>query len=163
MDFPALKTRKAFGSKIAARFWSEQTMFNRIAAIVVMGLVGIFTLGFPLSMMMSGASGIVGALILTTLIAAVGRSSSVWSRLFLVNGLSALALPLVAIAFTASHASGIVHKASFASGGTYASDAGAMAGVALGGAALTGAAGFIGFFLGAIFLALAFFFRGSRA
>jgi hypothetical protein len=55
-----------------------------------------------------------------------------------------------------------VNRAAFASGGSYAAEAGAQAGAVVGGAMLTGTMAFIGFFLGAIFLALAFFLRDRQ-
>ena len=145
-------------------------MITRILALLVMGFIGLFTIAFPITTLTaagskdgSGATGIVIALLLTAIIVFTGRARSVWSRLCLVNGLAGFALPLVAIAASVMVAPKVVNSASFAAGGTYASDAGATAGAVLGGALVTGAAAFIGFFVGAIFLALAFFLRNRHA
>jgi hypothetical protein len=144
-------------------------MSTRIVALVLMGAISIFTIATPFGMLAGGGkealigTGLIVAFILTALIAFTGHLSSVWSRLCLVNGLAALALPLVAIAISAMMAPEVVKRASFSAGGTHAADAGAQVGVALGGAMITGVAAFVGFTVGAIFLILAFFLRKRHA
>ncbi len=117
-------------------------MINRILALILMGVVSIFTIALPIGVLTGGDAlshrlGIATVFILTALIVFTGRASSVWSRLCFINGLVALALPLMAIAFSAMFA---------AEGG---SNIDAHAGAVLGGVMLTGAAAFIGFFVAA--------------
>ncbi len=148
-------------------------MGNRILAVIVMGMIGIFTIAMPITLLTgeersisilaschpacrmdldSGGplpfAGMAIAFILTALIAFTGRVSSVWSRLCFINGLAGLALPFVAIAFSTVFAA---HQGS--------STGAEVAGAVLGGAMMTGGAAVVGFFVGAIFLTLAFVLR----
>jgi hypothetical protein len=142
-------------------------ILGKILAIVVMGLIGCFVIGLPVNMIVSGgnsdtsaAPGVIAALIATLVLAVTASTArSAWSRLFLTNGLACLALPLVGIAWSVMVAPTMINKATFASGGSYAAEAGAQAGAVIGGAMLTGTMAFVGFFMGAIFLVLAFFIR----
>ncbi len=144
---------------------------TRIAAFILMGLIGLFTIGFPISLLAAAARdssadytglGWIIALGITAFIAFTGRVGSVWSRLCLVNGLSGFALPLVAIVVSVMVTHGLTTKVVLAHGRTEAARAGAKAGAVIGGAMVTGVAGFIGFFVGVIFLTLAFFLRERR-
>ena len=144
-------------------------MGTRIAALILMGLIGIFTIAIPVGLLAGGGKepsigiGLAVAFLFTALISFTGHPSSVWGRLCLVNGLAALALPLVAIAVSAMIAPGAVNRASFSAGGTQAADTGAQIGAVLGGTMLTGAAAVVGFFVGAIFLILAYALRDRRS
>jgi hypothetical protein len=130
---------------------------NKIFAAIVMGHVGWFAIGFPIMLMLApltadpspsvgwaflGPGIAVVATIVVTLFAPTGRIA--WGRLCLLNGLvSSLGLPLACIVFTVLL-------------GHHASRAAAKIGGVLGGMIASGTLGFVGFFLGAIFLVLAF-------
>jgi hypothetical protein len=91
------------------------------------------------------------ATLLIIFFAPTGRIA--WGRLCLLNGLASLALPLAGIAYAAMFG----HVAMQHVGADEGAKAGLAIGAGLGGAMVAGMFGFVGFFLGAIFLVLAFF------
>jgi hypothetical protein len=141
---------------------------NKIFAAIVMGLVGWFVIGFPIILVVVpsltltvdpnpsvswtflGPGIAVVATIAVTVSAPTGRIA--WGRLCLLNGLvSSLGLPLAGILFPAllrHHASQLAVSD--------AAKTGAKISTGLGSTTVPGMLGFAGFFLGAIFLVLAF-------
>jgi hypothetical protein len=139
---------------------------NKIFAAIVMGLVGVFVIGFPVILAVvpslngdPNPSVVVGwtflgpgiavvATIAVTVFAPTGRIA--WARLCLLNGLASLGLPLAGIVFAVfgHHASQLAVS--------YTAETGVKIGTGLGGTTVPGMLGFAGFFLGAIFLVLAF-------
>jgi hypothetical protein len=140
---------------------------NKIFATIVMGLVGVFVIGFPVILMVvpllngdPNASAVVGwtfvgpgiavvATIAVTVSAPTGRIA--WGRLCLLNGLASLGLSLAGIVVAlllGSHASQLAVS--------YAAETGVKIGSGLGSTTVSGMLGFLGFSSGAIFLVLAF-------
>ena len=77
------------------------------------------------------------------------RTGKAWARLFIISGLLAFAMPISTFIFTGAQVSDAA-----AQGGEYA--AAAAAGAAVGGGLVTLFTGFLGFFLGVIFLVIGF-------
>jgi hypothetical protein len=105
---------------------------NKIFEAIVMGLVGVFVIGFPV-------------------ILAVVPSLNGDPNPSVLNGLASLGLPLAAIVFAVlvgHHASQLAVS--------YDAETGVKIGTGLGPTTVPGMLGFLGFFLGAIFLVLAF-------
>lgn len=133
-------------------------MGTRILALIVMLVVGIFTIAFPISFLFVATGdkdsavgiGLTVAAITTAIVAFTGRARTVWSRLCFISGISGLALPLVTIAVS------VIVTPPGKSGA-------ALAGAVFGGAVVSVAAAVVGFFIGAIFLAIAFAARGRSA
>jgi hypothetical protein len=140
-------------------------LVNKIFAAIVMGLVGWFVIGFPIMLMVApltadpnlsvgraslGPGIAVAATIAVTVFAPTGRIA--WGRLCFLNGLvSSLGAPLASILFSVllgHHASQLAVSD--------AAKTGAKIGAGFGGVIEPGMLGFVGFFLGAIFLVLAF-------
>jgi hypothetical protein len=140
---------------------------NKIFAAIVMGLVAVFVIGFPVILAVvpslngdPNPSVVVGwtflgpgiavvATIAVTIFAPTGRIA--WGRLCLLNGLVSLGLPLAAIVVAVlfgHHASQLAVS--------YTAETGVKIGNGLGSTTVPGMLGFAGFFLGAIFLVLAF-------
>lgn len=141
-------------------------ILRRTLALILMGAIGIFLIAMPAMALLAARGGssawpLVGTLAVMALIAFTGRASSVWSRLCLVNGLAALALPLEAIAISVMIEPDVMSHASLASGGSDDYVGAAYAGAIFGGAMFLDAAVYVGVSVGAIFLALAFFLRAG--
>jgi hypothetical protein len=135
---------------------------NKILAAIVMGHVGWFVIGFPIMLMEApltadpnpsigwtfiGPGIAVVATIAATVVAPTGRIA--WGRLCLLNGLvSSLGLPLAGILFSVL----LRHQPAVSD----AAKTGAKISTALGDMIESGILGFVGFFLGAIFLVIAF-------
>jgi len=145
-------------------------LVSKILAALVMGFIGLLLVGIQINLLIMGDGdrgssvwGFVLPLGATLLIVFTARSARIaWGRLFLLNGLASLALPLVGMIWSAMGVKEIVKHTTFAAGGSYAAEAGVTAGAVLGGAMLTSAMAVVGFFLGAIFLAMAaFMLRGG--
>jgi len=138
-------------------------VLNRIAAIIVMSVIGWFVIGVTVSLVPIAAAvtsdtggdkwwvmtiGPVSAVVITLIIGASAPTARIaWGRLFLLNGLVSLAAPLAGIAYSAIMAKHITEQ-------THSSAAATGAGI--GGVLITGALGFVGFFLAAIFLVISF-------
>jgi hypothetical protein len=148
---------------------------SKILAIIVMSLIALFVVAFPINLIVNSFSpgphpstqfstiAILVALAVTILIALLSRSSrTAWGRLCLFNGLASLALPLAGIAFTAILGYHSVQNVPLQGASTSAAQAGTAIGVGLAGTAVSATLGFIGFFLGAIFLVLAYFLLRAR-
>ena len=151
-------------------------VLSKILAILVMGLIAALIVGFQINLVAnsftpgqhpqseSGATGILVAIAITLIIVVLSRSArTAWGRLCLFNGLASLALPLTGVAFTAifgyqSVQSVPVHGATSAA----AAQAGTAIGVGLAGTAVSVTLGFVGFFLGAIFLVIAYFLLRAK-
>ena len=147
---------------------------NKILAFVVMGVVTTFIIGVPvMAIVMSTAAapaaaapspalmflGPLGGLTLIGLVvyfAPSGRSA--WARSFFVNGVACLALPFAGIAQTA-----ILGSAMTSGIPAGPASVGATAGVAMGGAVIAGALGFVGLFAAAILFAIAYAIRPRTA
>jgi hypothetical protein len=140
---------------------------NKIFATIVMGLVGVFVIGFPIILAVVpslngdpnplavvgwtflGPGIAVVATIAVTVFAPTGRIA--WGRLCLLNGLASLGLSLagIIVAMPLRH-----HASQLAV--SYSAETGVKIGSGLGGTIVSGMLGFMGFFSGAIFLLLAF-------
>ncbi len=139
---------------------------NRILAAVVMSLVGWFVIGLPVMLIVLpslagnpeasvgwaflGPGIAVIATIVIVLFAPTARIA--WGRLFLLNGLVSLALPLSGIVSSALLGHQILRHVE----GSREAETGVAMGAGLGGMMVSGMLGIVGFFLGAIFLVLAF-------
>lgn len=142
-------------------------VLSRILAIVIMGAVFWVLVAVPISTALVASSTVAGAsapasLVPTVIVAAVAILVTVfaptariaWGRLFVLAGLAAFALPFQGVILSAIIGSVVT----LGLGGNTA----ATAGVALGGALVTGIAAFFGFFLGLIFVVSAYFtLRGA--
>jgi hypothetical protein len=144
-------------------------VLNKIVAFIVMGLIGWFVIGVPIMMLVLpghvgdkdppyglilAAPGIaIVATLIVTILAPTGRIA--WGRLCLMNGIVSLALPLVGMAFTVMVGHQMLQRDSITD---VSSTTAAQAGVGIASIFVGGVMGFFGFFLGAIFLVLAYLF-----
>jgi hypothetical protein len=137
---------------------------NKIFAAIVMGNVGWFVIGVPITLVVVpltadphpsvgwaflGPGIAVVATIAVTVFAPTGQIA--WGRLCLLNGLASLGLPLAGIAYSVllgHHASQVAVSDAAETGMKISAD--------LGGLITSGMLGFVGFFMGAILLVLAF-------
>jgi hypothetical protein len=136
---------------------------NKIFAAIVMGHVGWFVIGFPIMLAVAaslaadpnpslgrtflGPGIAVVTTVAVTVFAPTGRIA--WGRLCLLNGLvSSLGLPLAGILFSVL----LRHQPAVSD----AAKTAAKISTGLGGMIESGMLGLVGFFLGAIFLLLAF-------
>jgi hypothetical protein len=137
---------------------------NKIFAAIVMGHVGWFVVGVPITLVVVpvtadphpsvgwaflGPGIAVVATIAVTVFAPTSRIA--WGRLCLLNGLGSLGLPLAGIAFSVllKH-----HASQLAVSG--AAETGTKISAGLGGLNVSGLLGLLSFFLSPIFLVLAF-------
>jgi hypothetical protein len=151
-------------------------IIGRILAFLIMGTVGLLAIAMPIyivaftSQATSGAQptgGVIFEVMSPFLIVAVVAAFIVmfaptarhaWGRLALIDGLACFALPFMAAALSWVVGSHVVQSA-----GTNVGAAAAGAGAGLAGVAMTGAAGFMGFFAGLILVVMAYFIlRGAR-
>lgn len=94
----------------------------------------------------AGAGVFFGAWVIALVIALTApRAGKAWRRLLIISGLMAFMLPLSGIIFTGSYVATKVDH-------TSAHAAAEAAGATIGGALVSGALGFIGFFLGVILI-----------
>jgi hypothetical protein len=114
-----------------------------ILAILASMVVGIAGASSP----STGSGGTLVFFIVWAIGIAVGlfapRAGKAWRRLLILSGLMAFMLPL----------SGVIYTGSYIAANTSQSGA-ATAGAAIGGTLVSGALGFIGFFLGVIFIVI---------
>jgi hypothetical protein len=137
---------------------------KKIFAAIVMGHVGWFVIGVPITLVVVpltadphpsvgwaflGPGIAVVATIAVTVFAPTSRIA--WGRLCPLNGLASLGLPLAGIAFSVL----LKHHASQLAVSD-AAKTGTKISAGLGGLNVSGMLGFVGFFMGAIFLVLAF-------
>ncbi len=149
-------------------------LIGRILAFFVMGTIGLLTVAMPIyivaftSQAASGAqpSGgvmfevlspfLIVAIVAALIVMFAPSARHAWGRLALIDGLACFALPFMAAALSWVVGSHVAQNA-----GANAGAAAVGAGVA--GVAMTGAAGFVGFFAGLILVVMAYFIlRGAR-
>lgn len=138
-------------------------MFGKLTAILIMGVViGLLAgveLAFATSSPHATVGGLVGGFVLVAILSFTASSGrGAWRRSFVLAGLLCLALPLVALIFSAVTTTQIIAAA----GPQQINQAGAAIGAGLGAMMATGTAAFIGLFGAAIFLIAALFLREPR-
>lgn len=113
-----------------------------ILAALSMFLVSIASAGSSQSSGTGGATVFLITWIIAFIVALTApRAAKAWRRLFLLSGIVSFLMPLSGVVFTGSY---LANK-----GATSAAE---TAGATLGGTLVTGALGFVGFFLGVVFI-----------
>lgn len=121
-----------------------------IVAILGMLLVGVAFASDPESGGQIGAMAFFVFWIIAFILALTAqRAGKAWARLLIISGLLAFAMPISTTIFTGAHVTDVATK-----GGKYAGAE--AAGAVLGGGLITLVTGFLGFFLGVIFLVIGF-------